>query len=203
VATIEVFADVRCPFTHVGLRRLVERRAALGRTDIGLRVRAWPLELVNDAPLNPALIAEEVAALRAQAGPDLFAGFDATRFPASSLPALALAAAAYDRGTVPGERVSLALRNALFEDGHDVADPGVLREVAVAAGIESPIAAPRQVLADWEEGRRRGVVGSPHFFVRHEGYFCPSLDISRVHGRLRVTSNPAIFDAFLARSLGE
>jgi hypothetical protein len=29
VTTIEVFADVRCPFTHVGLRRFVQRRHQL------------------------------------------------------------------------------------------------------------------------------------------------------------------------------
>src|SRR6478735_6336015 len=40
---IEVFADVRCPFAHVGLRRLVERRRALGRDDVRLVVRAWPM----------------------------------------------------------------------------------------------------------------------------------------------------------------
>ena len=55
---IEVFADVACPFTHIGLRRLVEQRAALGRDDVTLLVRAWPLELVNGKPLDPAFIYE-------------------------------------------------------------------------------------------------------------------------------------------------
>ena len=31
MTVIEVFADVTCPFTHVGLRRFVERRGELGR----------------------------------------------------------------------------------------------------------------------------------------------------------------------------
>jgi len=44
---IEVFADVACPFTHVGLKSFVARRAGLGRDDVILRVRAWPLEIVN------------------------------------------------------------------------------------------------------------------------------------------------------------
>jgi hypothetical protein len=56
------------------------------------------------------------------------------------------------------------------------------------------------VLADWREGQRRGVVGSPHFFVADEGMFCPSLDISRVDGRLRIASDPGAFDAFLERA---
>src|SRR5262245_18171405 len=44
---IEVFADVVCPFTHVGLRRLVGYRERAQREDVAIRVRAWPLELVN------------------------------------------------------------------------------------------------------------------------------------------------------------
>ena len=36
------------------------------------------------------------------------------------------------------------------------------------------------VRADWDEGRRRGVVGSPHFFTPDGGgWFCPGLAISR------------------------
>ena len=34
--------------------------------------------------------------------------------------------------------------------------------------------------ADWDEGRARGVIGSPHFFTGDgESRFCPVLDISR------------------------
>src|SRR5580765_3971359 len=92
--TVEVFADVRCPFAHVGLRRLAGRLAAAG-ADVAFWVRAWPLELVNGAPLEGALIAEEVDELCDQVAPDLFAGFDPSRYPATSLPALGLAASAY------------------------------------------------------------------------------------------------------------
>ena len=58
VSTVEVFADVLCPFTHVGLPRFVDRRRALGRADVTLQVRAWPLEIVNGQPLDPPFIAE-------------------------------------------------------------------------------------------------------------------------------------------------
>jgi predicted DsbA family dithiol-disulfide isomerase len=200
---IEVFADVRCPFAHVGIRRFVERRTALGRPDVTIRVRAWPLELVNDEPLDPDAVAEEVDALRAQVAPDLFAGFDESHFPPTSLPALVLAAAAYEHSDEIGESVSLALREALFEQRRDIASPDVLLDIASAAGIELPAGdARQQVLDDWEEGRQRDVVGSPHFFVDGKGFFCPSLQIERVDGRLEITSNRAIFDAFLDESLG-
>ena len=37
--TVEVFADVLCPFTHVGLRTLIGRRNERGLTQPRLRIR--------------------------------------------------------------------------------------------------------------------------------------------------------------------
>ena len=201
---IEVFADVRCPFTHVGLRRLVERRAVLGRDDVHLRVRAWPLELVNDAPLDAEFIAEEVDEIREQVATDLFAGFDIAAFPSSSLPSLALAAKAYAVSASTGEQVSLALRDALFEEGRNLGADDVLAEIAGAAGVGMPDAADHQrVLDDWAEGRRRGVIGSPHFIVGDSGFFCPALDIARVDGHLQIRTDQAAFDAFVQRCFAD
>src|SRR4051812_12342997 len=132
---IDVFADVACPFTHVGLKSFVARRAALGRDDVVLRVRAWPLEIVNGHPLDPGDVAEEIDALRQQMGSTLFAGFTQESFPATSLPAMAVASAAYGHGLVIGERVSLKLRDMLFEQGIPIADIDVLRDVAAEHGI--------------------------------------------------------------------
>jgi len=191
---VEVFADVGCPFTHVGLVRFVERRDALG-ADVVLRVRAWPLELVNGRPLDPDFIAEEVEEIREQVAPDLFRGFDPAAFPSSSLPAFALAASAYDVDLATGEAVSLAVRRALFEEGHDVADPAVLADLAAAHGLVPAVSGSAE--ADWEEGRRRGVIGSPHFFTASGGFFCPALDIARIDGHLRITADETGFASFL------
>ncbi len=111
MTVLEVFADVGCPFAYVGLRRLLARRDELGRDDVVLRVHAWPLELVNGVPLDPAFIAEEVDVLRDTVAPDLFAGFDPAAFPASSLPAMDLVQSAYEVDVATGEQVSLALRS--------------------------------------------------------------------------------------------
>ena len=54
MTTIEVFADIWCPFAHVSLRCVTEARDAAGRSDVAIHVRAWPLELVNGAPMDPA-----------------------------------------------------------------------------------------------------------------------------------------------------
>jgi len=195
---VEVFADVSCPFAHVGLRRFVQERARRARNDPVLRVRAWPLELVNGTPLDRASVAEHVAALRDQVAPDLFHGFDPSAFPESSLPALALAAAAYDVDDRFGEAVSLALRDALFEAGLDISDGSVLGAIASDLGVEVPQPKVLEaVFGDWEEGKRRGVAGSPEFFVEGRGYFCPTLDITRIAGGVRIVRDLEGFELFL------
>jgi predicted DsbA family dithiol-disulfide isomerase len=194
---IEVFADVCCPFTHVGLRRLVERRDELERADVRVRVRAWPLEVVNGAPLAPKLVAEEVE-VRSTVAPDLFAGFDVEAFPSTSRPALALAFAGYRRDISTGEAVSLALRELLFEKGEDISDPHVLERVEREFGIHAEARDAASVDADHREGSQRGVIGSPHFFTSRGSFFCPALDIGRDEtGQLRISLDAAGFGEFL------
>jgi predicted DsbA family dithiol-disulfide isomerase len=195
---IEVFADVVCPFTYVGLERLRAHRDQAGRDDVTLYVRSWPLELVNGEPVPRDLLVEEVAELRATVAPQMFRGFEPERFPMTSLPALALAARAYRDGPRTGEWVSVAMREALFEHGRDLTDPAELARISRVAGLEAPhdrdYAAVR---ADLEVGRTRGVIGSPHFFVDGRGYFCPSLDLEREDGHLHVRFDVDGFDEFM------
>jgi predicted DsbA family dithiol-disulfide isomerase len=203
---VEVFADVWCPFTHVGLRRILARRRALGRDDIAFRIRAWPLELQNGEPLDADFVGEEIEALRAQVAGDLFAGFDRDAFPGSTLPALELAAAAYEHSVQQGEAVSLALRDALFEEGRNIASDDVLTRIAGAAHVTRGDDEHRRtaVLDDWAEGKRQGVIGSPHFFVGDDSFFCPSLAITRDdNGHLRVAFDAESFEAFLGRVFGD
>ncbi len=197
---IEVFADVSCPFTHIGLLRLVTRRDELGSSE-AIHVKAWPLELVNGEPLAAALVAEEVAELRAQVAPDLFTGFDPAQFPATSLPAMALAAAAYRHGSGVGERMSLALRDALFEAGRDVSDPEVLTEIGRAHDVEREAGDDATVLDEWREGQQRGVGGSPYFFAADHGFFCPSLEITHVEDRLQIRRDDEALERFLDAAL--
>ena len=175
---------------HRGLRRRAvpvhPRRVAPARrapggdgVDLVLHVRAWPLELVNGAPLDPDLIADEVAQLRARsprtssrASTRASSGFVASRARSRC--------AAYERDVRIGERVSLLLRDALFEQGRDISRPDELARIADLAGVPrvAGLADRRAlVLDDWQEGQHRGVIGSPHFFVGDTSFFCPSLDI--------------------------
>jgi len=199
---IEVFADVVCPFAHVSLRRLFAARADLGAEDQPIRVRAWPLELVNGEPLDPAHVAAEIGDLRAQVAGDLFGGFTTDAFPVSSIRALGLTTTAYDRGAGVGEAVNLAVRDALFEQGRAIDDPDLLASVAAEHGIELPgeDEARERVEADLAEGQDRGVVGSPHFFVGEASFFCPALEIERRGEHLHIAVDTAGFDEFLGRA---
>ena len=200
VTAIDVFADIWCPFAHLGIRSVVRRRNELGRHDVVVRVRAWPLELVNGKALDPDKTAEHVDTLRAQVAADLFRHFDRDHFPTTSLPALALAAAAYRRDDITGETVSLALRDALFEEGRDISDPDVLAGLAAAHGLGRPTPDDdEQVRREWREGKVRGVKGSPHFFCGDVEAFCPSLDIAKDReGEIHIRRNMEALDSFLA-----
>ncbi len=201
MANVEVFADIVCPFAYVGLTRLIRRRHQLGRDDVRFLIRGWPLELVNGEPVDGRFIGEEIDEIKPQVAPDLFAGFDPAQFPTSTLPALALTAAAYEIGDNTGEAVAMQLRQLVFEHGRDVADPAVLAEVAQRNGVRT-LGDAAVVREEWADGRTRGVAGSPHFFVDRESLFCPVLDIQRVEGALVVKVDEQAFEEFVTRCFG-
>jgi predicted DsbA family dithiol-disulfide isomerase len=175
--TVEVYADITCPFTHVGLKQVVRHIDEL-ETPVDVIVRAWPLEWVNGSPLDVDAVKVKAAALTEQLGVDDFAGLRADHWPSSTIPALNLAASAYASVPRLGLVVSLELRAALFEHGIDVGDPDVLAFIAANHGLPVPSSeASEAVTHDYDQGRARGVQGSPHFFIGDDGFFCPALDL--------------------------
>jgi 2-hydroxychromene-2-carboxylate isomerase len=117
----------------------------------------------------------------------------------SSLPALALAASAYRIDLQSGERVSLALREVLFEEGRDLTNAAELLRIGQLSTLDDIGVGEADVRADFAEGRARGVIGSPHFFVDGEGFFCPTLAIERVDGHLSISFDAKGFDEFIDR----
>jgi predicted DsbA family dithiol-disulfide isomerase len=200
---IEVFADIVCPFAHYGLQRVRAARERLG-AHTAIRVRAWPLELINGRPLDADHAAASVSALRESVAPDLFRGFDPTTFPRTSLPAFGLVANAYAMNLATGEATSFGVREALFEHGLDVSDPDVLRGLAdeLDIGTGGIRAAEAVARADWERGRVRGAQGSPHFFIDGADWFCPSLDIRRRSGNYEIALAAERADAFAEAAFG-
>jgi predicted DsbA family dithiol-disulfide isomerase len=195
---VEVFADITCPFTHVGLKRVVEH---LGKVsdDVEVIVRAWPLEWVNGKPLVAELVKMKAGILDEQLGLSNFGGLDIEKWPDTTIPALNLAAAAYEKDADTGLAVSMELRVALFEEEKDIADPEVLAEIAARHGLEPPAAeATEAVTADYEAGKEMGVIGSPHFFSRGKDFFCPALDIGHDDsGGLIARFDPVGLQSFL------
>ncbi len=203
-APIEVFADLWCTFAHVGLHFARERRDAAGLQHVPIVVRAWPLELVNGAPMDPAKVGEHVHELQEFAAPNLFQKVDLDHFPTSTLEGLALTARAYRIDPVLGERAAFALRDALFEHGQDISDAAVLRSIADELGTGLPDPDDHaEVLADFAEGTRRGVIGSPHYFHGSAQAFCPALDIERGDAGLTIRSNAERLDEFLSNCFPE
>ena len=198
--TVEVFADISCPFTHLGLAMVVDELAE-SSPDAEVRVRAWPLEWVNGSPLDPVATAGKIDALRAQLGTDRFSGFRIDRWPTTTIPALNLAAAAYDADPDAGLQVSLALRSSLFEQGEDISDPRVLAGIAASFDLAPPpVEASAAVGADYADGQRRLVSGSPHFWIEGHDYFCPSLDIGHdAAGGLTARLDPDGLLGFVAK----
>jgi predicted DsbA family dithiol-disulfide isomerase len=145
---------------------------------------------VNGRPLDPELVAQEAAAMREQVAPDLFSNFTPAHFPTTSLPALALAHAAYRSGPRMGEHVSLELRKALFEHGTDISDPAVLDDLARRFGVMVMDSDRRALVEEFAEGRRRGVKGSPHVFTDDTDVFCPFLDIRKTDDGLVIGTRP-------------
>jgi hypothetical protein len=89
------------------------------------------------------------------------------------------------RRNAPG----LGLRAALFEEGRDIADRGVLAELAGEAA--APEGAAARVRSDFDFGRARGVTGSPHFFLGERGWFSPLLRVEERDATLHVDVDEA------------
>lgn len=190
---IEVYADIWCPFAYVGLHAALERERSAP-----LLIHPWPLELVNGQGLSPETTLRHVHELREQVAPDLFADFRVDRFPSTTLPALALVMAGYRVDAARGEALSVALREALFEEGRDIADDTTLGEIARAHDVQVTPADDAEVLTQYRAGQVRGVKGSPHFFCGDTDAFCPTLDITRdATDHLLLRANAARLDAFL------
>jgi predicted DsbA family dithiol-disulfide isomerase len=177
-ATIEVFAEITCPFAYVGLEHVVAHVAEIDAS-VDVIVRAWPLEWVNGTGLDVAGVQTKAAALCDQLGIDRFAGLRPDRWPRTTIPALALAAASYDVDSTTGLAVSTALRTSLFELGADISDRDTLADIAGAHDVEFDPDDDGAVRAEYELGRARGVKGSPHYFVADADFFCPALDLGR------------------------
>ena len=202
---IEVFADVWCPFAYVGLLRLFELREVSGswrrrHPGPGLAARARQRRAHGggqgrgerghaQGPGGPPALRRPLRGLL----PDDDAARPGPR-------RVGLRAQLGHGGGRQPPRPPPALRG-----GSRRLEPEVLAQVAGELGIEPGSAASEAaVLESLEEGRRRGVIGSPHFFCGELESFCPSLEISRDDaGVLLVAPTQPSLTAFVERCFSE
>ncbi len=148
--TISVFSDVICPWCYIGKRRL-ERALDQLRLRESTTIEWLPFELNPDMPADgmeralyrarkfgaerAAQLDAQMAELGRQEGID-FAFGRMMRTPSTRRAHMLIAAASQHGRADP---VVDALFRAYFEEGRDVGDPDILRQIGVAAGLEREI----------------------------------------------------------------
>jgi 2-hydroxychromene-2-carboxylate isomerase len=88
----------------------------------------------------------------------------------------------------------------LFEEGKNIGDLVLLASIATQFGLAPPSTEvdPR-VQADYDEGKRRGVRGSPDFWLGDEEFFCPALRLGHDDDGLTAEFDTEGFATFMER----
>lgn len=187
---LTVFSDLYCPWAYVFSIRLRRARAGVGQPPVAWR--CWPLELVNERGTPWDSLSQEIPVLT-QLEPDHFAPPRRETWPSTLLPAMeALKVAGELGGPQAADRFDEVARRAFFLDRRDLSIRPTLLDLAAGAGLDREAfqvafdggGHRRGVIADWQEGRRRGVEGSPHAFLPDgSAVFNPGIGkIDWVHG---------------------
>lgn len=187
---LTVFSDLHCPWAYVFSIRLRRARAGVGQPPVAWR--CWPLELVNERGTPWDSLSQEIPVLT-QLEPDHFAPPRRETWPSTLLPAMeALKVVGELGGPQAADRFDEVARRAFFLDRRDLSIRPTLLDLAAGAGLDREAfqvafdggGHRRGVIADWQEGRRRGVEGSPHAFLPDgSAVFNPGIGkIDWVHG---------------------
>ena len=174
---IAVYSDLICPWAHLAVHRLHERRRALGLEDaVTFDPRAFPLELINEQSTPKKTLDAEipvVGTLDPTAGWQIWQRDDA-EYPVTSLPALEAVHAAKKQGPTVAEQLDRALRRAFFGSSVSVSMRHEILEVAAGVegldvdllGDELDSGAARSALSrDHLAAETDAVQGSPHLFL--------------------------------------
>jgi predicted DsbA family dithiol-disulfide isomerase len=168
---LTVFSDLHCPWAYVLSIRLRRARTGVDRPPVAWR--CWPLELVNERGTSWDTLSQEIPVL-AQLEPDHFSRPRRETWPSTLLPAMeALKVAGDLGGPRTADRFDELARRAFFLERRDLSLRPTLADLAAEAGLDRDAFVDafdgggyrRSVVADWQEGRRRGVEGSPHVFL--------------------------------------
>ena len=175
--TVVVYSDIGCPWAHLSVFRLHRARAALGlEGEITFDMRAFPLEIFNEAPTQKKILDAEISvagALDPDAGWQMWQGPEA-EYPVTMLPALEAVQAAKEQSLRASEQLDRALRVALFGESRTIS----MRHEILDIAQRCPDVDVVKLAETLDEGRARAAVmdqkaiaegdevqGSPHVFL--------------------------------------
>jgi predicted DsbA family dithiol-disulfide isomerase len=218
---IVVFSDIWCSFAHIAVHRLHATRDRLGLADkVYFDHRAFPLELLNDAPSpRPGTDSEvgRMASLEPAAGWQLWQDKD-WLYPSTTLPALEAIQAAKEQSLEASEQLDLGLRRAFWAQSRCISHRKVILDVAAETGVVD-VAALAEALDD---GRARKALSeqaaisatervncSPHLFLPDgSDHANPGIEV-RWEGDYGVgfpvigSDDPSVFEELLKRATPE
>jgi len=176
-ATLVVFGDIACPWSHLCVHGLRQARHRLGLDDhVDLDLRSFPLELFNGRGTPKRTLDAEipvVGALDPSAGWQMWQRPD-FEYPVTTLPALEAVQAAKVYGLRASEDLGRALRYAFFAESRTVSLLPVILDVAKGCDSIDVDAlgealddgrARSMVLEQRDTAERIGVKGSPHVYL--------------------------------------
>ncbi|WP_020672408.1 DsbA family oxidoreductase [Amycolatopsis nigrescens] len=135
---ITIFSDIWCSFAHIAVYRLHVTRKRLGlERRVLFDHRAFPLELLNDAPSPRSGTDSEVGRMGQQepaAGWQLWQAKEYL-YPSTTLPALEAVQAAKDQGLAAAEQLDLALRRAFWAESRCISNRKVILDAADSTGV--------------------------------------------------------------------
>lgn len=178
--TIDVYADIACPWCYVGRARL--KKALDRRPDLDVLVRWAPFQLQPDMPPEGkdfrtvlenkfgdwSRVQQMFERIREMgAGEGLTFDFDAIEVAPNTADAHRLVLWAEEQDA--GDAMADTLFRAYFTDGKNVSDPDVLVECAAEAGLDTDAARTllegtdyaEDVRRSQQQAQRRGVTGVP------------------------------------------
>jgi predicted DsbA family dithiol-disulfide isomerase len=197
---VEIWSDVACPWCYVGMARF-ERAVAETGVDVDVVYRSFELDPTVPPGQGPPLVdyltrklgdrsrVQAAHARLADAGAELDIDFRwsqmrrANTFDAHRLLAWAL----HTSGPEAQRRLKKALLHAYFTDGREVADHGVLAELAAQVGLDRAAAdrllssddEPEFVRAEREEAYGNGINAVPTFIVEGQWMLQGALDTDK------------------------
>lgn len=179
---IDLYTELTCPWCLVGMHRL-DKVLAQRFPGLAVDIRHHPVLLMPEAPATGLYIPDLLRSRYGIADPKLAFARPEAEARASGLPldlgkqlwayptqaAHALVLAASDRGTQ--HRLAVAIARANFLDGRNIADAGVLADIASAHGFTREEALGIVRDPDWKTSVKReaaksvaaGVRSVPHF----------------------------------------